>query len=125
MAGNEPENVPCKVRRRTDLPLHVNRQCAARGPDDLPASTAVVWLPCYGITIGLERNRPTAQQPGCGTITSDIQEDLTGEGDAEYLAVIDGLQSLILVHPCAGTDGTAAAYLEGLEAAVNAVSQAF
>lgn len=114
------ENVPCKVCGRKDMPLHINGQCAACGPEDLPPSMKVIRLPCFGITIELGR-WPSKEEPACGTITSYLQEDLTGD-DKEYLAAIDALESLILAHACAGVDVTSLAYIEGIESAVAAIA---
>jgi ribosomal protein L37E len=37
----EPENVPCNKCGRSDLPLHVNGQCAECGPSAVPESHEV------------------------------------------------------------------------------------
>ena len=75
-------NVPCVACGRDDLPLHTNGRCGACGPspatDEQTASGIEIRLPCYGITIRLERD-PTSGDPGCGTITSDLKQDTTGD----------------------------------------------
>jgi len=43
----------------------------------------------------------------------------------EYNAAIDGLESLILAHACAGIDITSPAYLEGIETAEAAIGNNF
>ncbi len=82
----------------------------------LPSETR---LPCHGIVVRLHQ-LPSANEPGSGTISSDLKQDATG-GDEEYLAAIDGLESLILAHACAGIDVTSPAYVEGIETAVQAI----
>jgi hypothetical protein len=118
-------NVPCIACSRDDLPLHINRRCGACGPspstDDQTGPD--IRLPCFGITICLDR-RPSANEPASGTITSVLKQDTTGD-DAEYFAAIDGLESLILAHACAGIDVTTPAYIEGIETAVAAIAHNF
>lgn len=89
---------------------------------DSPAADveSVVHLPCYGITVWPDR-KPSAEEPASGTITSDLKRDTTS-ADAEYRAAIDGLESLILAHACAGIDVTTPAYIEGIETAVEAIA---
>ena len=82
--------------------------------------TRVIRLPCFGIEIRLVwENGP--ENPGEGTITSDLRD----QGDAievrQYNAAIDSLESLILAHACAGVDVESPAYVEGLETAVEAI----
>lgn len=64
----------------------------------------------YGITVILNTE-------GGGEIFSELRQ---GE-DTEALAAIDGIESLILAHACAGIDITTPAYLEGIETAVEAI----
>jgi hypothetical protein len=74
----------------------------------------------YGITVELSWSK---EDEVSGTITSDLHD---GEGQsAEYKAAIDGLESLILAHACAGIDITSPAYLEGIEVAVMAIMDRF
>jgi hypothetical protein len=53
-----------------------------------------------------------------GTITDDIHE----EYDTHYNSAIDGITSMILAHAVAGIDIESPAYIEGIETAVEAVS---
>ena len=79
-----------------------------------------IKLPCYGITIRLECE-PTADESGCGTITSGLKDT----NEPRLNAAIDGLESLILGHACAGIDVESPAYIEGIETAVDAISSHF
>jgi hypothetical protein len=74
----------------------------------------VIELPCFNI-------RVTVAQNG-GAITSDLHEELekaepTPESE-QYEAAIDGIESMILAHACAGVDIESPAYIQGIEAAV-------
>lgn len=84
-----------------------------------------IRLPCYGITIRLEDGN-TEGQPGCGTITSELkaaEEDAEEDAEAaRFHAAMDGLESLILAHACAGMDVQSPAYIEGIKTAVEAIS---
>ena len=89
--------------------------------DAAPATARPIRLPCYGITIRLEGEN-TEGQPGCGTITSELKEAGKDAEGMKFNAAIDGLESLILAHACAGIDVTSPAYIEGVETAVEAIS---
>ena len=80
-----------------------------------------IHLPCYGITIRLVRSN-TAAEPCSGTITSDLKGSARTAAERLYNAAIDGLESLILAHACAGVDVEALAYVEGIETAVEAIT---
>jgi len=54
-----------------------------------------------------------------GTIESDLHED---SESTQYDAAIDGLESLILAHACAGVDVEAQAYVDGVGEALEAIS---
>jgi len=69
-----------------------------------------IELPCYDIVITLDGN-------GWGTITSSLKGD-----DEAYDTAIDGLESTILAHACAGINVSAPAYIEGIETAVDAIA---
>ena len=77
-----------------------------------------IRLDCYGITIRLAREH-TDERPGSGAITSDLRD--RGDGSEDFCSAIDGLESLILAHACAGIDVEAPAYVEGIETAVEAI----
>jgi hypothetical protein len=80
-----------------------------------------IRLPCFGIGIHLNRDdRPAA--PTTGTITSDLHIPGRGTAVRAFNAAVDGVESLILAHACAGVDVEAAAYIEGIETAVIAIS---
>ena len=96
-----------------------------------PSSTAewenparVIRLTCYGMTILLKRGN--AQDiPGSGALTSDLKAPGKTASDRLYNAAIDGLESLILAHACAGVDVESPAYVEGIETAVDAITNHF
>ena len=83
-----------------------------------------IRLPCFGITIRLDRKN-TAKTPGAGTIASDLKAPGKTAADRQYNAAIDGLESLILAHACAGVDMESPAYVEGIETAVEAIANHF
>lgn len=72
-------------------------------------------LPAYGMVVTLAGSG--------GTIKSNLKDgDPADYGDAEYLAGVDAIESLVLAHAVAGIDVTSPAYLEGLETAVEALT---
>jgi len=82
-----------------------------------------IKLPCYGIVVHTDGE-------GAGSITSDLHDTLESNPELaetldEYNAAIDGLESLILAHACAGIDITSPAYLEGIETAEAAIGNNF
>ena len=81
----------------------------------------VLLLPCFGITISLDRD-PACGDPGCGKITSDLKTVTTLKA-RPFNNAIDGLEALILAHACAGIDVGSPAYIEGVETAVDAIGQ--
>lgn len=83
-----------------------------------------IRLPCFDITIRLDRKN-TAKAPGAGTLTSNLKVPDNTAGDREYNAAIDSLESLILAHACAGVDVESPAYVEGIETAVDAITNHF
>ena len=91
------------------------------GPAEHPRQ---IRLPCYGITIRLARPN-TSDAPGTGTITSDLKSSSQIVANGLYSAAIDGLESLILAHACAGIDVAAPGYIEGIETAVDAIANHF
>jgi len=85
-----------------------------------------IKLPCYGITVFLTGD-------GGGSITSELHENSEGsfndpnnlqESEDErkdieaYNNAINGIESMILGHACAGLDITSPEYVEGIESAV-------
>lgn len=95
-----------------------NAVAGLRAADKATAATEI-RLPCYGITIRLERD-PTSGDPSCGTITSDLKA-ATDTAASPFNAAIDGLEALILAHASAGIDVASPAYVEGIETAVEAI----
>jgi hypothetical protein len=83
-----------------------------------------IRLPCFGITIRLDRKN-TAKTPGAGTIASDLKTAGKSAANKPYSAAIDGLESLILAHACAGVDVGSPAYVVGIETAVEAIANHF
>ena len=79
-----------------------------------------IRLPCYGITVTLVRENDE-DKPGSGSITSDLRA-AGAASDRQFNAAIDGLESLILAHACAGVDVESPAYIEGVETAVEAIA---
>ena len=66
---------------------------------------------------------PITLDEGSGSISSDLKDCEEDDGESEaYDAAIDGLESLILAHACAGIDVTSAAYAEGITTAVDAIA---
>ncbi len=80
-----------------------------------------IQLPCYGITIRLERD-PALGDPGSGVLTSDFTAAIDATPSPFYNAIA-GLESIILAHACAGIDVASPAYVEGIETAVEAINQ--
>lgn len=58
--------------------------------------------------------------PVGASITSTLHEADTDENSL-YNAAIDGLESLVLAHYCAGIDVTSSEYIEGVETAAQAI----
>ena len=69
-----------------------------------------IHLNCYGIVI-------TEHELGVASI-----EDKLGVEYGPFRDMADALTSLILAHHCAGIDVTAPAYIEGIETAVENIS---
>ena len=70
-----------------------------------------------GIKLNFDEN-----DKGCAAIASDMKDKDT-PSNSLFNAAVDGLESLILAHFCAGIDVESAAYVEGLETAYNAIGQ--
>jgi hypothetical protein len=100
------------------------RESRARSPrvsQKQRAPDTEIRLPCYGITVTLAR-RNGADKPGSGSIASDLHAAGRSATDRQYNSAIDGLESLILAHACAGVDVESPAYVEGVETAVEAIT---
>ena len=82
-----------------------------------------IQLPCYGITLTLVRENDV-EKPGSGSIVSDLHTTET-TANRQYNAAIDGLESLILAHACAGVEVESPSYVEGVETAVEAITNRF
>jgi hypothetical protein len=88
-----------------------------------------IELPCYGFVIELsddgnsgsvksrlsssERNEPFTQSP---------MDFVSSESLDEYNFYVNAIESLVLAHACAGIDIESPAYIEGIETAVEAIS---
>lgn len=83
--------------------------------------TRRIRLPCFHITIRLDRDNNT-KAPGSGTISSDLKRAGGLAVDRIYNAAIEGFESLIRAHACAGIDVESLAYVEGIETAVEAIA---
>ena len=77
----------------------------------------IIRLPVGGMEIHLQREN-TDEKSGGGSITSQLKEP----GNDFYNAAIDGMESLILAHACAGIDVRSPAYIKGIETAIDAVA---
>ena len=75
-------------------------------------------LPCFGIKVIVEN--------GSGSITStDLKTEHNDEEDELYNAAMDGIESMILAHACAGIDINTPEYIEGIKTAVESCSNNF
>ena len=77
------------------------------------ASKCVLALDAFCIVVLLDGQ-------GGGSLSSDLHGYF--DADMAYNSAIDGLEALILAHACAGIDVNTPAYLEGIDAAVTAIS---
>jgi len=73
----------------------------------------IIRLPTFDIVIRIDGES--------GSINSSLHDDFSRNVDA-YDHAINGLESLILAHACAGIDVASPAYLEGIETAVEAIA---
>ena len=75
----------------------------------------VIHLPCYNIIVSLTND-------GGGVIQSGLSCDESyRDATFEHNAAINGLESLILAHACAGIEITDPAYICGIEVAIDAI----
>ena len=70
-----------------------------------------IRLDCHGIVVYLGED-------GSSKIHSNLKETDGLREDEAYNFAVDGIESLILAHVCAGIDITTPAYIEAIEAAV-------
>jgi len=83
-----------------------------------------IELSCFEIVVETDDFR-------AGSISSNLHENGQAESTIEealisqYNAAIDGIESMILAHACAGIDISSPAYLEGIETAAEAISNNF
>jgi hypothetical protein len=112
LAGTETEAALKAAGLALTLPADSDRTVARK-----------IRLPCYGITLMLAREND-AEEPGSGSIVSDLRDPDTA-ANQQYNAAIDGLESLILAHACAGVDVESSAYVEGIETAVDAIANEY
>lgn len=78
-----------------------------------------IKLPCFGIVVNLTGD-------GGGAISSThLKTEHNDPEDELYNAAMDGIESMILGHAIAGIDIESPAYIEGIEAAVNACCNNF
>lgn len=68
-----------------------------------------IKLPCYGIVVKFSVGES-------GELESDLETDVPE---------INGIESMILAHAVAGIDIESSAYIEGIETAVEAVSNQY
>jgi len=79
-------------------------------------------LPCYGIVVLAD------PETGSGRITSNLKQkdsEFPEEMDKGYDNAIDGIEAMILGHACAGMDICDPAYVEGVEAAIDSITNQF
>lgn len=62
--------------------------------------------------------RVTLHGGGGGVITSNLKD---ADNDVNYNNAIDGIESLILAHACAGVDIESNAYVEGINSCIDAL----
>lgn len=104
----------------------------AMRPTNKATLDKIIKFPHYNIEVTLYAKAGHKS----GIITSDLPvpkeklaadkgilgEDINGD---KYNAAIDAVESLILAHACAGIDIMSPAYVEGVETAIEAISNQF
>jgi hypothetical protein len=79
--------------------------------------------PCFDMVVLLtEANTGVVDRSLTGRITSNLHHGDSGNDDSAYKAAIDGIESLILAHACAGVNIRDPVYLAGIQTAVEAAS---
>jgi len=78
-----------------------------------------IKIGCYNIEVTLDGR-------GGGSITSELHDKAVETPMSQrYNAAMDAVESMVLAHACAGVDITRAAYLEGIETAVDKMINQF
>ena len=92
-------------------------------------SYRIFKLPCYGIEVrvngstgGISSDLHEKDPPPLIQLAEDAED---AENRALYNAAMDAIESMILAHACAGVNVSMAAYVEGIESAVQAIGAAF
>lgn len=82
-----------------------------------------ITLPIHNIeiTLGPPYTEVSAAFAG-GTISSDLHENTDPQADAPYIAAVNAVESIVLAHAVSGIDVKSPAYLEGIETALDAIS---
>ena len=78
-----------------------------------------IRLPRYGIIIRIDCG---GDSDAAGTLTSDLKLPSRTAAARLFNAAIDGLESLVLAHACAGINVASPVYIEGIESAVDAIA---
>jgi len=99
----------------------------------------LIELPVHGIRIELNANGagaitsdhmyetcPKCDKPDClyqcdGAHLDDIESEDDVVGRIGFNGAVDGIMSMILAHACAGIDTKSAAYIKGIQTAMEAV----
>jgi len=105
---------------KTQATMKAAGRNVTRAADSDQTCARKIKLPCYGIIVTLAKEN-AVEEPGSGSIASDLREPKTA-ANRQYNAAIDGVESLILAHACAGIDVESPAYIEGIETAVDAIA---
>ena len=81
-------------------------------------------LPCFGIVVEIEVDEQ--YNPTSGTITStDLITKHNDVEDESYNVAVNTIESMILAHAMAEVDITKPSYIQGIETAVEKVSNKY
>jgi len=80
-----------------------------------PGIPAVLKIEAHTITVLLEDKTS-------GTISSDLHVIEAGGDEEAYNAAVDGLESLVLAHACAGVNIEDKRYVAGLKSAIEGIA---
>lgn len=77
-------------------------------------------LGIYDIVVTLSEN-------GGGSISSSLNDGERDDGESylEYEAAVNAIESMILAHACAGITIDLPAYIEGIETAINTITNEY